>query len=64
MHILGAHSHAMHLLCAVCVLAIVAGFAFGPSVMLGAVGALACAAMMGMMVWMMVGMAIKHRRQT
>ncbi|HSD79754.1 MAG TPA: hypothetical protein VLB47_03805 [Solirubrobacteraceae bacterium] len=53
--------HAMGLACAACVLVIAAAVLFG----IWIVGAVFCAAMMVMMVWMMVGMAsgaaTKHR---
>jgi hypothetical protein len=64
MNVAGKHlhvgHHAMHYLCAVAALAVIAAIVFEAPV-LALLGGLFCAAMMIGMVWMMVGMA-RHRR--
>ena len=65
MNVLGKHlhvgHHAMHYLCAVAVVAVIAAVVLDAPV-LALLGGLFCAAMMVGMVWMMVGMAARRRR--
>lgn len=65
MSVFGKHlhvgHHAMHYLCAVAVVAVIAAIVFDAPV-LALLGGLFCAAMMIGMVWMMVGMATRDRR--
>ena len=56
----GGH-HAMHYLCAAAAVAVIAAIVLDAPV-LALVGGLFCAVMMLGMVWMMVGMATRHRR--
>jgi len=65
MSVLGKHvhvgHHAMHYLCAAAAAAVIAAIVLDAPV-LALVGGLFCAVMMLGMVWMMVGMATRHRR--
>jgi len=65
MSVLGKHvhvgHHAMHYLCAAAAVAVIAAIVLDAPV-LALVGGLFCAVMMLGMVWMMVGMATRHRR--